>query len=38
MCIDIGRGCGRGHPVANAEVIEELRELRARMAAVELGR
>ena len=33
-----GRGRGRGQPVANAEVIEEMRELRDCMEAVELGR
>ena len=33
-----GRGRGRGQPVANAEVIEEMRELRARIVAMELGR
>ena len=38
VCISRGRGHGRGQPVENAEVIEEMRELRARMEAVELGR
>ena len=33
-----GRGHGRGRPVANVEVIEEMRELRARIASMELGR
>ena len=33
-----GRGRGRGRPLANDKVIEEMREVRARMGAVELGR
>ena len=37
-CISRGRGCGRGRPIENAEVIEEMRELRARIEAMELGR
>ena len=38
VCIGIGRGRGRVRPVADAEVIEEMRELRARIEAMELGR
>ena len=33
-----GRGHGRGQPTKNVEVIEEMRELRDCMEAVELGR
>ena len=33
-----GRGRGRGRPTTNAEVMEEVRELRARMPTMELGR
>lgn len=40
MAVRVGgaRGRGRGRPTANAEITEEVRELRARMAAIELGR
>ena len=33
-----GRGHGRGRPVANVEMIEEMRELRSHIADMELGR
>ena len=39
MVVRIGRvqGCCKGQPVSNVEVIEEMRELRACMEAMELG-
>jgi len=40
MALRVGRarGRGRGQSAANAEVLEEMKELRARMEAMELGR
>ena len=40
MVVRIGRGRnhGRGRPIANTEVIEEMRELRAHIVAMDLGR
>ena len=38
VCIGRGQGRGRGRPVANAEVIEKIRELRDRISTMELGR
>ena len=33
-----GRACQRGRPVANAELMEQLRVMQARLEAMELGR
>ena len=38
VCIGRGQGRGRGRPIANAEVIEKIRELRAHIVAMKLGR
>ena len=38
VCIGRARGCGRGRPAANEEVLEEMRELRTHMAAMDLGK
>lgn len=35
VCIGRGQGRGRGRPVANVEVIEEMRDLRAHIEAME---
>ena len=37
VCIGRAIGHGRGKPIANEEVLEEMRELRARIEAMELG-
>ena len=40
MALRVGRvrGCGRGRPSTNAKVMEEMRRLKARMEAMEIGR
>ena len=38
VCIGKRRGRGRGRPVANEGVIEEMRELRGHIVAMELGK
>ena len=39
MAFRVGRGCGRrGRRVANAEVMEAMRQMQARLEAMETGR